>query len=874
MQPEPSPLSCDHCGETFQRREHRDRHVLRHTGLKPFQCHVCSKSFSRNDTLVRHRALHSNHDQPQTRSRGRRRGQACVSCSRLKQRCDGELPCARCMLRDSECIYSQPRLSVSGTPHADISGRASSDSDTIMVQSESQTSPVLQDPSSLATQRTEATSEDIVAGEFHLASEEWTDHPSIPSEISSIPTMTSSTLYSSAPAPTTTWYQHQPSAESLYAGDASAFSNVSVGSWMLWDPLMGHFSFPWFMEGLEVPFDLPEFPEPHHQAETQVDSAIATNSGFQTSAAAPAPPQAYLDPSKICSSHTRPCRPLPETHVTSTLMAGAEIFGHMHDIPQRAIQGLDNFYRTQRQDKTASTIPGSILHAFVELYFEFFDPQFPFLHLSRMQDMDLPWVLLLAVAAVGSHCSEIQDADEYTLALTDLLSRAVESLVSDKIASVDVATVQSVFLLHVLWMFSGSHRDKIVLRHKQSSLATLCWDLLGQANKHRSSASHHDPGPDQKWKAWVDRESEIRIATCVRALECLGHLFLGSPIILNMRDITRQLPCPDKIWRFRNAEDWREHQESSSGHCHEQREGVPEHGDFRTSYKEAFTSKIVALELFIDERNLSRQIRCSQLLRSSFMSYLDHSSNEGAHAAANPYLPTTGTHNSENLFLGRAIDRLVFPPPHDGTGGQSETIFHVLAILRLVPLDTLHSATGWQTTKEQKTKSKAQFKDFYIHNGAKARKALWHAACIFRSTRSCRRLACYDALSLTVSMGYVYCYSEVHTLLYPSRGSLTSTEPPPSIVRLDQLYERSAVERWVETGADSIVHLTGVGLLDGSDHCVRFLRDLERTLQSQITWRGFCQAFAGTFSQLRRGETPTKVQLTDLSDTNQSPLQP
>lgn len=139
------------------------------------------------------------------------------------------------------------------------------------------------------------------------------------------------------------------------------------------------------------------------------------------------------------------------------------------------------------------------------------------------------------------------------------------------------------FLLHVLWMFSGSHRDKIVLRHKQSSLATLCWDLLGQANKHRSSASHHDPGPDQKWKAWVDRESEIRIATCVRgmirylidriskraehyiALECLGHLFLGSPIILNMRDITRQLPCPDKIWRFRNAEDWREHQESSSG---------------------------------------------------------------------------------------------------------------------------------------------------------------------------------------------------------------------------------------------------------------------------------------------------------------------
>ncbi|KAH7232980.1 hypothetical protein BKA59DRAFT_517415 [Fusarium tricinctum] len=697
-----------------------------------------------------------------------------------------------------------------------------------------------------------------MAGEFHVTSGEWTDHPSISSEMSSVPTMASSTLYSSGPCTTNIRHQHQPSAEFPFSGGASAFSNLSDGSWMLLDPSMGNFSFPWFMGGLEVPFDLPEFPESHHEAQTQADNTVPTTSGFQTSTAAPAPPQAYLSPSNICSSYTQPCRPFPELQDASTLMAGAEIFGHIHDIPQKAIQGLNDFYKTQLKDPTPSSIPGSILHAFVELYFEYFDPQFPFLHPSRLQDPDLPWILLLAVAAVGSHYSEIQDADEYTLALTDLLSRVLESLVSDQITNIDIVTVQSVFLLHVLWMFSGSHRDKIVLRHKQSSLATLCWDLLGHANKHRSLASHLDTDPDQEWETWVDKESEIRIATCVRALECLGHLFLGSPIILHVRDITRQLPCPDKIWRFRNAKDWKQHRDTSFGHQHEQREGVPEQDDSRTSIKEAFTSKIVVLELFIDERNLSRQIRCSHLLRSSFMSYLDHPSEDGDHATANPFLPTAGTHQSENPFLGTSIDRLSFLPRHDITGGLSETIFHVLAILRLVPLEILHSATGWQTTKEQMTKSKAQFKDFYMHNGANARKALWHAACIFRSTRSCRRLACYDALSLTVSMGYVYCYSEVRTLLYQASGTPASAGSSPSIVRLDQLHERSAVERWIETGADSIVHLTGVGLLDGSDHCVRFLRDLERTLTSQIAWRGFCRAFAGTFAQLRRGETPTK----------------
>ncbi|RBQ72569.1 hypothetical protein FVER14953_20579 [Fusarium verticillioides] len=49
---ERNQLSCDHCGETFQRREHRDRHVLRHTGLKPFQCNICSKSFSRRSVTL------------------------------------------------------------------------------------------------------------------------------------------------------------------------------------------------------------------------------------------------------------------------------------------------------------------------------------------------------------------------------------------------------------------------------------------------------------------------------------------------------------------------------------------------------------------------------------------------------------------------------------------------------------------------------------------------------------------------------------------------------------------------------------------------------------------------------------------------------
>lgn len=243
-------------------------------------------------------------------------------------------------------------------------------------------------------------------------------------------------------------------------------------------------------------------------------------------------------------------------------------------------------------------------------------------------------------------------------------------------------------------------------------------------------------------------------------------------------------------------------------------------------------------------------MRSSQLLQSSFASYLNSPATNDTQNVPNSSLQRPDTVRSESALLDTTIDQLTLnnKPDH---GACRDTILHVIAILRMVPLETLHSATGWETNKEQMMKSKMYLKDFFKNDSVKARKGLWHATCIFKATRSSRRLACYDALSLTVAMGFIYCYSE-------TRASLAPTPTRPVITRLDQLQDRDAIEEWIENGGDNVVHLTGVGLLDGSDHCVRFLRDLEKTLVSQIAWRGFCRAFASSFAQLRRGETPTK----------------
>ncbi|KAF5533063.1 hypothetical protein FPHYL_13667 [Fusarium phyllophilum] len=615
---ERNPLSCDHCGEIFQRREHRDRHVLRHTGLKPFQCNICSKSFSRRSTTLLFVIKH---------------------CMVILGRRE------HVVVGGAKLVYLvQDR---SRAVMADIHVRDVK----IAIQKSSQDRDIAAS-SPLTAQGADYQEETSIPDELHVTSEEWGNSVSIPSD--------------------------------------------------------------------------------------------------------------------------------------------------------------------------------------TKLYFEYFDSQFPFLHPSRLKDPDLTWILLLAVAAVGSHYSEIQGAEDYNTVLHDLLARAVELPVHDNILNVDATTVQCVFLLHVLWLFSGSHRDKVVLQHKRSSPATMCWDLIGKADKRRQS-TQIAPHTEDVWQKWITEESELRLVTCVRVLECLSHIFLGTPLVFNLREATRQLPCAERLWRSRDASEWRSRQESSTG-------GQPK--------PDAFVAKAILLELFIDDRNYYRQLRTSQLLQSSFSSYMNSSANSDTQHAPVPSLPRPDTSRSENTLLDVMIDQLTLKNMSD-SGHYTDTVFHVIAILRLIPLETLHSATGWETNKEQMMKSKMHLNGFFKNNCAKARKGLWHATCIFKETRSSRRLGCYDALSLTVAMGYIYCYSE-------TRATLASTPTRPVMTRLDQLQDREAIERWIENGGDSVVHLTGVGILDGSDHCVRLLRDLERTLVSQIAWREFCRAFASSFAQLRRGETPTK----------------
>lgn len=52
-------LYCDYCQRSFNNKHHLARHILGHTGMKPFKCNICRQKFSRKCKLQLHLQRHS-----------------------------------------------------------------------------------------------------------------------------------------------------------------------------------------------------------------------------------------------------------------------------------------------------------------------------------------------------------------------------------------------------------------------------------------------------------------------------------------------------------------------------------------------------------------------------------------------------------------------------------------------------------------------------------------------------------------------------------------------------------------------------------------------------------------------------------------------
>jgi len=102
----------------------------------------------------------------------------------------------------------------------------------------------------------------------------------------------------------------------------------------------------------------------------------------------------------------------------------AENFCHVNVPLHTVYQSVLAFYEQQNEARfREAPFPNlSVFNSFIQLYYEHFDDQLPFIHPSILEQADTPWILALAVASVGCQYTNVGKRDAYVSMLTDLLT--------------------------------------------------------------------------------------------------------------------------------------------------------------------------------------------------------------------------------------------------------------------------------------------------------------------------------------------------------------------------------------------------------------------------------------------------------------------
>lgn len=115
----------------------------------------------------------------------------------------------------------------------------------------------------------------------------------------------------------------------------------------------------------------------------------------------------------------------PQPHPEDDDVIMSENFFHVSQISPSSHRRIQTFFEEQQQC-ASTTFPNiKVFFAFVQLYYEYFDSSYPFIHPSALSQNEESWVLLLAVAAIGCQYSSIANADRYATVLHNLLQQAL-----------------------------------------------------------------------------------------------------------------------------------------------------------------------------------------------------------------------------------------------------------------------------------------------------------------------------------------------------------------------------------------------------------------------------------------------------------------
>ncbi|KAJ6016351.1 hypothetical protein N7540_010942 [Penicillium herquei] len=488
----------------------------------------------------------------------------------------------------------------------------------------------------------------------------------------------------------------------------------------------------------------------------------------------------------------------------------SEDYGHVPKPSLSTYEQICAHYAELSRSTPEAVLPApnslDILHVCTQLYFEHFHPQFPVLHQPSFQPRSSSWLLYIAVAAVGSQYSQLSGRNKIFSDLVKVIRVSLlRKLASSLSLQNNLELTQATLLFNFALLFGGTRDNLMHLQYQRNLIVTMCRPLLVPGILFAKSGLLSDTNMQiADWSGWINTESWKRLVYFAWS-ECPS---LASLLKMGVID-------PENIRSLSDSALW-----------------------------------ISLCALYFTERHSTPpQLFYSFPGMHSIPSRWDKNSSEAIIAPDQNEDPV----DTILATLQQAVAQNRQDSPLYLIIAKFSLIFR---LLRFVKYRFLYVSAGWMAQRREADAAAQNIAHVLKEKPRQARHGLFHAAHLFRIIRSQRHSDPYDAFFLLMAALYIWNYDRLMTL---DTAVLPPEAASQEILRIDQDGNDHLREQWISgiVQPHMLVHISGLGVLNGRDSVPRILRESVRILSHEKAWSGHAHAIKHSLMQMLSGASPS-----------------
>ncbi|KAH9222808.1 hypothetical protein DL95DRAFT_285815 [Leptodontidium sp. 2 PMI_412] len=482
---------------------------------------------------------------------------------------------------------------------------------------------------------------------------------------------------------------------------------------------------------------------------------------------------------------------------------------------------------------------------FICLFTQHFRPSLPFLHPTTFDISSTHWLLILAMAAVGSHYADTESSGSLVVAMHEFLRRAVLTAVMKLLSCVGM-------------MYCGDDRLQMIARSYHNDLAAFCTSYWAMTCSEASSRNSEQDGQD--WKAWIQTEATRRTGYCIWLLDCMWSFHFQIRPLLTLEDAKVPIPCQEVLWEAETSLDWQQLYACAA-------RSASLHDTIQLAYIEKrlqsstgeFSRILCVHALFHRTWEVEKYFKQPLTLWTPTAEKQDIKTIESSLPI---WLPGNPTYSKWRNSACDCLDILHWHANSvigAASGMEHPTVLHLhlarvillTPIQQILDLTKLLTHTSAPPNGPQIVTLRRHIQRWALDDQHKARLATIHAGVLFWHVRRYSSDAFYEPSSVLLATLSLWAYGTFAPHTPPKRAN-NSTSPGsapqdsdqdaeatslfPTSIQLDRPADDELVQLFVKRGQSMRANITGVGNLCSAKGPLRVLNEGQNLLKGLKIW--------------------------------------